>query len=104
MILSKRIRRLQKQLEHVSLIDTRNEIFLLTYSDNVYIKIGFYRNNGVLHRITRMCLRQKKDNTEVTNINDRWIFDLTVFAYVFLTLYELLFYKDLLLLSKHWNF
>ena len=45
MILSKRIRRLQKQLEHVSLIDTRNEIFLLTYSDN--IKIGFCRNNGV---------------------------------------------------------
>ena len=26
---------------------TRNEIFLLTYSDNVYIKIGFYRNSGV---------------------------------------------------------
>ena len=47
MISSKRIRRLQKQLEHVSLIDTRNEIFLLTYSDNVYIKIGFCRNNGV---------------------------------------------------------
>ena len=58
----------------------------------------------VLHRITRMCLRQKKDNTEVTDFNDWWIFDLTVFAYVFLTLYELLFYKDLLLLSKHWNF
>ena len=104
MILSKRIGRIQKQLEHVSLIDTRNEIFLLTYSDNVYIKIGFYRNNGVLHRITRMCLRQKKDNTEITDFNDWWIFDLTVFAYVFLTLYELLFYKDLLLLSKHWNF
>ena len=47
MILSKRIRRIQKQLEHVSLIVTRNEIFLLTYSDNVYIKIGFYRNSGV---------------------------------------------------------
>ena len=104
MILSKRIRRLQKQLEHVSLIDTRNEIFLLTYSDNVYIKIGFYRNNGVLHHITRMCLRQEKDNAEVTNLNDPRIFDLTVFGYVFLTLYELLFYKDLLLLSKHWNF
>ena len=47
MILSKRIGRIQKQLEHVNLIDTRNEIFLLTYSDNVYIKIGFCRNNGV---------------------------------------------------------
>ena len=41
----------------------------------------------VLHRITRMCLRQKKDNTEVSNFNDRWwIFDLTVNVYVFLTL------------------
>ena len=58
----------------------------------------------VLHRITRMCLRQEKDNAEVTNFNDRRIFDLTVSAYVFLTLYELLFYKDLLLLSKHWKF
>ena len=56
----------------------------------------------VLHRITRMCLRQKKDNTEVTNFNDRWIFDLTVNAYVFLTLCDLLFSKGLLL-SKHWN-
>ena len=56
----------------------------------------------VLHRITRMCLRQKKDNTEVTNFNDRWIFDLTVNAYVFLTLCGLLFSKGLLL-SKHWN-
>ena len=27
---------------------TRNEIFLLTYGDNVYINIGFYRNNGAL--------------------------------------------------------
>ena len=58
----------------------------------------------VLHRITRMCLRQKKDNTEVSNFNDRWIFYLTVSAYVFLTLYELLFRKDLRLLSKLWNF
>ena len=99
-ILSKRIRRIQKQLEG-SLIMTRNEIFLLTYLTRY--KNGTLQKQLVLHRITRMCLRQKKDNTEVTNLNDRWIFDLTVCAQVFLTLYKLLFSKDLCLLSKHRN-
>ena len=54
----------------------------------------------VPHRITRMCLRQKKDNTEVTNLNDRRIFDRTVNAYVFLTLCDLLFSKGLSLIIK----
>ena len=63
---------------------TRNEIFLLTYLTRYKNRVLW--KQLVLHRITRMCLRQKKDNTEVTDFNDRWIFDLTVNANVFLTL------------------